>query len=101
MLVRCDYDWSERLVGSYHVDSRVVIVSVRQVKLAYVHTEAKAPPQVRRKQARHGTGHGVVVAPPPSIRPAKMSSSSSTSTPSPMKAAVVSPRKSSMFVFLW
>ena len=32
-------------------------VTERQVKLAYVMTEAKPPPQVRRKQARFGTGH--------------------------------------------
>ena len=75
-----------------------IMISVRQVKLAYVHTEAKAPPQVRRRQARHGTGHGVVVAPPPTIRPAKISSSSSSrsATATPMRAAVVSPRRSSM-----
>ena len=31
----------------------------RQVKLAYVTTEAKPPPAVRRKQAKFGTGTGI------------------------------------------
>ena len=63
---------------------------VRQVKLAYVHTQAKAPPQVRRKQVKHGTGYGVVVAPPSSI-PSRISSASSVTSP---RAAAISPRKS-------
>ena len=37
----------------------------RQVKLAYVMTEAKPPLQVRRKQAKYGTGKGVTAVEPP------------------------------------
>lgn len=55
------------------------------MKLAYVHVEAKAPPQVRRKQAKHGTSI---------IRPVSSSSSRISST----SAVVVSPKKRSMFI---
>ena len=62
---------------------------VRQVKLAYIQTQAKAPPQVRRKQLKHGTGNGIVVPLPPRIK--GLSSVASTS-----RAPCVSPRKPSM-----
>lgn len=37
----------------------------RQVKLAYVTTEAKPPREVRRKQAKFGTGSGIHPSGPP------------------------------------
>ncbi|XP_028405161.1 elongin-A-like [Dendronephthya gigantea] len=68
---------------------------VRQVKLAYVHTQAKAPPQVRRRQVKHGTGRGFVIAPPSIIRPARVSSTSSSTSAmtSSSRVPIVSARK--------
>ena len=64
----------------------------RQVKLAYVETEAKPPPQVRRKQAKFGTGKGVAsIEPPVKIssrdRPSTSSSHRSSSQQSTKKSA--------------
>ncbi|XP_032219934.1 transcription elongation factor B polypeptide 3 [Nematostella vectensis] len=55
----------------------------RQVKLAYVMTEAKPPPQVRRKQAKFGTGKGdipvVAISPGKSRAPVRHSADSGPS----------------------
>ncbi|KAK3699563.1 hypothetical protein QZH41_014274, partial [Actinostola sp. cb2023] len=69
----------------------------RQVKLAYVTTQAKPPPQIRRKQARYGTGHNVEIF-SPIISPVKhRSKTSNPSRPSHASSVVFAPASSESY----